>query len=354
MLPIRYAARPSEAYPAPGGAPALVLDGAFPQDRDPALGLHLAHWPGNRTPAALRRDLSTMTVLAFLELPEEEQRTLLNGAEVIEINHVDTDGLCALFALRHPDEAMTHRERLVEVAAAGDFHEVRSEHALAVDAALRALSGDDKLAVIEEGLRLIGELLPSEEKARQRASADLDRYAADRAALESALFDDLIYLDLAVWTSPLAGGDDAAAFDPGRHAFFADGRADRALLLGRRPDGTTARFVLGTYSFFDVVSRRPSPRPDFAALAARLNGLEGTSDADEVGWRHQPMQTASPELWFGREGLPLYDEHASPFLEPSQLSAEAIKAACIDAVRDTWPLPDDDDEADDDEDIFDV
>lgn len=347
MLPIRFVARPSDL---PKGAPALTLDGAFPSAPG-STGLHLAHWPGNRTPAALRRDLSTEIAFAFLGLPSDERARALDGSEFIALNHYDTDGICALFVLTRQEEAQRHRELLVDVAASGDFHAVRSEHALCIDAALRNLAGEDKLALVHEALDLLGQLLGDPEAAAQRSAQDLAAYRADRAALDGALHDDLIYMDMAVWTAPLraAGGP---LFDPGRHAFFAEARADRALLLGRTADGTTARFVLGTYSFFDVVSRKPSPRPNLAALTAQLNAEEGCATDGAFCWRHQDPSGASPELWFGKAGLPLYAEHAAEFLGESRLSPETVKALCIDAVRDAWPLPDDDDEADDDEDIF--
>jgi hypothetical protein len=346
MLPIRFVARPSDL---PEGAPALTLDGAFPSTSD--AGLHLAHWPGNRTPDALRRDLSTEIVFAFLELPDGEQQELLNGSEFIALNHYDTDGICALFALTRQEEALRHRELLVDVAASGDFHAVRSEHALCIDSVLRNLKGIDKLALTQDALDVLGELLGDPKAALERAEVYLAAYRNGRADLEDALFDDLIYMDMGVWTAPLRSAD-APLFDPGRHAFFADARADRALLLGRSAGGTTARFVLGTYSFFDVVSRKPSPRPDLAALCKRLNEAEGCSTDGAHCWRHQDQRGASPELWFGTEGLPLYAEHAAEHLGVSSLSPENVKAMCIDAVRATWPLPDDDDEADDDEDIF--
>ena len=351
MLPIRFVARPSDLSE---GAPALTLDGAFPSGSSSgssSAGLHLAHWPGNRTPKALRRDLSTEIAFAFLDLPEAERAELLNGSEFIALNHYDTDGICSLFVLTRPEEARRHRELLVDTAASGDFHAVRSEHALCIDAALRNLEGEDKLALVHSALDLLGELLGDCDAACQLSSADLAAYRADRAALEGALLDDLIYMDLGVWTAPLRAAG-SPLFDPGRHAFFADARADRVLLLGRTAKGTTARFVLGTYSFFDVVSRKPSPRPDLAALSAKLNGAEGCDAGAALRWHHQDPRGASPELWFGQAGLPLYAEHATAFLGESQLSCEEVKAMCIDAVRDTWPLPDDDDEAEGDEDIF--
>jgi hypothetical protein len=186
---------------------------------------------------------------------------------------------------------------------------------------------------------------------------------ADQRDLAAAVFDDLVHLDCAVWTGPFgaygAGPGGAAQvvyFDPGRHALFGATRADRVLALGPGPGGTTARFVLGTGSFFDLASEPGSPRPDLGALARRLQALDDSArrcaTPTEHAWRHQAQDGASPELWYGRAGLPLYGEHAGAWLAPSALSAAVIKAAALDAVRATWPVPDDDDVAAPDEDIF--
>jgi len=186
---------------------------------------------------------------------------------------------------------------------------------------------------------------------------DTDALRADRADLAAALHDDLVYLDLGVWTGATARS--SSPFDPGRHAFFGSGRHDRALLIGPGTTGTTARFVLGTRSTVDTVASTPSPRPDLIALARTLNTLEVDPDVDPemnpvdgAAWRHHDPAGASPELWFGLEGLPLSVEHAGPWLAPSHIDPNDIKRVIIDAVRDAWVVPHDDEEADEDEDIF--
>lgn len=179
--------------------------------------------------------------------------------------------------------------------------------------------------------------------------AATDALRADREDLAAALHDDLVYLDLGVWTG--ATGRGSRPFDPGRHAFSGSGRHDRALLIGPGTAGTTARFVLGTRSFFDVVPSTPSARPDLVALARTLNALE-VNPADGAAWRHHDPAGASPELWFGLEGLPLSVEHAGPWLAPSHIGPNDIKRVIIDAVRDAWVVPHDDEEADEGEDIF--
>lgn len=368
MLPVRFTAGPHPA----GGAPVVTVDGALPHSD--AQGLHLAHWPGNRTPDALKRDLSTEIAFAFLDLPQTERTRLLGDAEALTLNHYDTDGVLALFVLTSEEVARQNRDLLVAAAAAGDLHEVRSDRAFRLDAALKALSDPEraptlarrdgesenarKQRLLEAALALTGELLAGGDARPELWQSDAEALESDRADLAAATFDDLIYMDVGIWTAGTgvqSGRDGAAAFDPGRHAFFGDGRLDRALLLGPGPDGTTARFVIGTWSFFDVVSRKGSPRPDLAALAARLNEREaatGRPSPEDVRWRHQDPRGATPELWFGTPDLPLYVEHAGEALRPSAIPHLEIKREVIDAIRATWPLPDDDDEAEDGEDIF--
>ena len=199
-------------------------------------------------------------------------------------------------------------------------------------------------------LDLLGTLLEDEAAAEDLWRPDLERFRADRGALARATFDDLVYMDFGVW---LARTPDAEGFDPGRHALLADGRLDRVLALAEGERGTRARFIVGTRSFFDLASGTGSPRPDLAGVARDLNAREGTSpDGDGPAWRHQRQEGASPELWFGRAGLPLFAEHAGDHLAPSRLDAVTVKAVVLDAIRDSWELPDDDDEAEEGEDIF--
>lgn len=349
MLPIRYVAGPSKV----GERPVVMVDGSF--GGAPSGGLHLAHWPGNRTPPELRRDLSTEIAFAFLDLDATRREELTRGCEALVLNHYDTDGVCALLVLSRPEVARPHRSFLHEIAASGDFFEVRSDRAFAADMALQDLGrrwSGEREGLILAALDLLATLLVDDRAAPERWRAALDRLHLDRAALAGAAFDDLVYMDLGVWSATLAAPD-APPFDPGRHAFLGSGRHDRALVMGSGPRGTSARFVVGTRSFFDLVSRPASGRPDLAALAELLNGLEGDHPGSHC-WRHQPESGATPELWFGSEDLHLYAEHAGDALGWSRLDPLEIKRHVLDAVRNAWVLPDDDDEADGDEDIFDV
>ena len=335
-LPVRIV----EAAPA---HPVVSVDGAL--GAPTGTGLELSHWPGNRTPADLRHDLSTGSALAFARLPDAERRRRAGGALAIVNNHYDTDGACALFAVRHPRAALEREERLLAAARAGDFYQVPDLDAHAVDALVegladpersplaRELAGKDDpqrwdlaLAHLLERLPAIldGDLAPYQalwEPAREDLRADLADLAAARRSEERAL-------DLVVWEAPagLASSRSGARglFDPGRHALFGSSAADRALVLGALPGGgTTARLVLSTLSWFDLASGPRRPRPDLAALARRLGELEGTGPGAELAWRTQDRAGPSPELWFGRADQPRFAEHSAA-LAPSALAPAAI------------------------------
>ncbi|MFN0008903.1 MAG: DUF6687 family protein, partial [Planctomycetota bacterium] len=113
----------------------VSVDGAWDQP-----GLNLSHWPGNATPKELRHDLSTGVALAFGRLQPGERARLAAGCRAIANNHFDTDGACAVFAVRHPELALPRAKRLLEAAAAGDFYQMPSEEAFALDATVTNLA----------------------------------------------------------------------------------------------------------------------------------------------------------------------------------------------------------------------
>lgn len=344
------------------GERVLSVDGAWG-----APGLNLSHWPGNTTPADLKHDLSTGIALAFTRLPVEEQRARLDGCTAICNNHYDTDGICAVFALVDPEAAGAREAALLAAARAGDFFQVPSEEAFVIDSIVGGL-GDASRSPWAE--RFAGatdrerheicthgalECLPAwldgdVADLRPLWEPRLAALRADRADLQRAAMDDLVHLSLRVWTAApgsISSRAGAHCFDPGRHALFDQGNADRHLVMGpssRAGGGTTYRFVVGTLSWFELVSPAPPPRPDLAALAARLNALEGTGGGDEVAWRHQRPDGASPEVWFGTAEFPPFTEHAEVVLKQSALEASRVKAAVVDALREAWVFPDEDED----------
>jgi len=133
-------------------------------------------------------------------------------------------------------------------------------------------------------------------------------------------------LDLSLWTAAGAG------FAPGRHALFETSDADRVLAIGRRDGGHTVRLVISTLSWFDLVTQSRLPRPDLTSLAAGLNELEGTAPDEEHAWRAQPLQNASPELWFGGAEVAAFAEYNAA-LAPSGLDPERVRAEIERALR---------------------
>lgn len=335
----------------------ISVDGAWAQP-----GLNLSHWPGNTTPRELRHDLSTGVALNYARLPIERRRELAAGCTAIANNHADTDGVCALYAVAHPDAALARAGRLLDAAWAGDFFRVPDERAFQVDAVVAGhydeerspwrarFAGLDERArrelVTVELVARFGEILDGD----LAEHADLWRPAleslrADRADLARAQRDDLVHFDAAVYTAP----DGASAsrpharvphYDPGRHALFGSTSADRVLVVGPRGAGATYRFVIGTASWFDLASGPRLARPDLERLAARLNELEGTEPAHDLAWRAQPTASPSPELWFGARDAEWFAEHAS-VLAPSRLAPKLVRTEIVDALRAAWTFPDD-------------
>jgi hypothetical protein len=331
-LPVRIAGETSPE-------PVISVDGAWG-----APGLNLSHWPGNATPRELRHDLSTGVALAFSALGIERRRELARGCVAIENNHFDTDGTCALFAVRHPELALPRRDALLEAAAAGDLFRHPSDRALAVGAVVEVYADPERSPIaaelaglgdsgrFERATHALFAILPALfdgdlEPWRELWQPIVDATRAGRAALARAERDDLVHLDWTVWRAerPL----DA---EPGRHALFGSTDADRVLVSAPRDGGCTHRFVLNTTSWFDLVTRSAQPRPDLAALAARLNELEGSDPGREAAWRAQATDSPSPELWFGSADHERFAEHC-PALRPSRLAPAAVRREIAEALR---------------------
>jgi hypothetical protein len=324
----------------------ISVDGAWD-----APGLNLSHWPGNRTPGELKHDLSTGVALNFARLDEERQHQLASCCRKIVNNHFDTDGTCALYAVRHPRAALQRESALLEAAAAGDLFKFPSERALCIDSIVTGFTDEPspfaaRLAHLDDEARhdaatqilledlpalLDGELGPY----RALWEPELERTRADCAALARCRRDDLVHLDWTVWTA------EAGAFtagDPGRHALFGTTAHDRVLVALPRDGGTCFRLLVSTLSWFDLVTRTAHPRPNLAELAARLNELEGTHDGAAHAWRHQAADSPSPELWFGAVEHEHFAERCGA-LRPSCLAPRVVTREVADALRAALALP---------------
>ena len=348
----------------PGDEPVVCIDGLC------GTGLHLSHWPGNETPAHLKHDLSTGIALNFARLDAAAQDALVGDAVAVINNHVDTDGCLALLATLRPEVALGHAQLLHEVAEAGDFFRAPSERSVGLDAAIEVMLSSEhspwrerwrgctpqqrhEQATLEMLSALPAILDGRDSDANELAQLALLSFQSDRADLASCALDELVHLSLQVWIAPYGASSTRAAndisgpprgFDPGRHAMFGTTPSDRLLVLAPGAGGVTARLLIGTASWFDHVSSAPPPRPDLAALAARLNALEGSASSDDTAWRSQKTTGASPELWFGTTDLETFQEYAGPALRPSGLDPLAIKREVVEALRAAWTFPGGDEE----------
>jgi len=322
---------------APPHEPVISVDGIV----RPAV-LELSHWPGNRTPRALRHDLSTGCALAFARLAPGERARLAAGARAIANNHYDTDGCLALFAVRRPELALSLAEPMLRAAAAGDFFRAPDRASLALDALVTEVEASSSSPIARELGPLAGHARWQRaaefvlERLPDWLRGDIDGLAhlwrprvealePERAQLERAPRVEHALGDLCAFRVP------RAARAPGRHALFGASARDRVLFLGQRDGGTLARFVISTLSWFDLETPalRPSaPRPLVAALAERLNELEGTRASDALAWRAQGDGNAAPELWFGGAEHAPYAEW-NDAIAPSRLP----DAVVLDAVR---------------------
>ena len=114
--------------------PHLSVDGMTP------IGPNLSHWPGNRTPACWKADLSTGIALRFARAAAAEQAAFLGGVEIVLNDHYDTDGFGSLLAILRPDVAERHEELLLAAAATGDFGCWLTRRGFAIDRAVARLA----------------------------------------------------------------------------------------------------------------------------------------------------------------------------------------------------------------------
>jgi hypothetical protein len=269
--------------------PHVVVDGSA----QPGTVLTLSHWPGTDLPEVLRADLSAEIAFHYLDHAE-----LAVPVEFVTNNHFDQDGLVSVFALTRPDEARPHRDRLVDIARAGDFSRFRERDAARAAIAIASL-GDDEPG--DAYPRLLAQL--------PRLLTDLDAYRdlwADEDAhiteTERAIADGTITihdepdLDLAVVRIPddwhertvhrfTTTGSGAA------HPFAVHNATDRFAVLTLGAGAPELRYRYETWIMY--TSRRPRPRVDLTELASALTEAE-----PDGRWVFDGVEALSPALRF--------------------------------------------------------
>lgn len=287
------------------GVPNIIVDGA------PAAStvLCLSHWPNNATPAPLKRDTSTETVFAYLDMP-----ALHRPLGVVSNNHFDEDGLFSMFALVRPDLAVEHRQFLIDAARAGDFGVYQDRSAARLCFAVEAytdpqlsplprdtFTGCDRQQVAALYRNMLDCLpglladLPSQETWWR----EQDSHLADSESLIASgrvHIEELPEFDLAVVHIPpnlpprpvrrYLQWESAAV-----HPFAIHRATERSRLL--RVRGSHYEFQYRYESWVQLTSRRPQLRVDLQPLCERLTML----DAAAGTWRCEPVTDVAPRMF---------------------------------------------------------
>ena len=109
-------------------SPHVVVDG----EAVSPLSTVLSHWPNSGTPWELKADLSAEIAFNYLDANGDTSGWVTN-------THLDVDGFVSVFVLAAARLADARRDRLIEVAAAGDFADRASRSAARVAMAIGTL-----------------------------------------------------------------------------------------------------------------------------------------------------------------------------------------------------------------------
>jgi hypothetical protein len=259
--------------------PNIVVDGAANE----STVLTLSHWPGAPTPPELARDVSAEIAFAYLDDPCEHA-----PADVVTNNHFDVDGLVSIFALTRPEEALQHRDLLIDLAEAGDFSRYRDRRAARAAMTFDALSRDesDDCTYSSHTDRLYHELLPlvldvllDNERFRQHwAAEDAELTASEEAiAAGRVRIEERPELDLAIVRidrdEPARRGHVVGETETlGLHPMAIHNATDRFRILTLH--GDRYRYTDRYETWVQFRSRPTLPRIDMAPLAEQLSGLE--------------------------------------------------------------------------------
>jgi hypothetical protein len=307
----------------------LSVDGMTPR------GPNLSHWPGNRTPAMWKADLSTGIALRFARAPRDEQDAFLGDALLVVNDHYDTDGLGALLAVLRPELAIAREELLLAAAATGDYGTWHTWRAFAIDrivarlaappspvaGAFAGVADPDELS-LRRYAWLLDHATAVLDQPGQFAPVYVDEMAIVQHELARGLAgaierQQLAELGLAVLRS-----------DGARHRMTLNTLAGafRVLHVQRDRDGTRYRYHDRTESWFELVTVRPQPRRDLRPLAAQLARLE--RECDGASWNADPPQEPIPELYFGVPSAQAYGQLTRE-LRPSRLPESRVVEAFV-------------------------
>lgn len=287
-----------------GDRPNIVVDGPGL----PSSVLTLSHWPATTSPPELAADLSAHIALRYLAQAGRWPR-----ADLVSNDHLDQDGLAALFALVRPEEALERRQLLGEVASAGDFATFADRDAAGVSFALACLADPDRTTLppslfpvdhwercgglYEELLGTLPELLARPGRHRRLWGEELASFLETERAFDAGRvrIEEHAGLDLAVVRIPegscrLLATRFASRADAAVHPASVNNRTScfRLVLV----EGRRYELVYRYESWVRYTSRRPLARVDLAGLADRLCAEEPHG----ARWRFDGVGALEPRL----------------------------------------------------------
>jgi len=286
--------------------PKLSVDGTVDN------AIHFSHWNGNQTPASVKADTSTETVLNVVAAPNRNELT--HSIDLVTNNHFDTDGVLSVWAMLTGERALDLRDRLIAAAEAGDFSEFsstdgvrasiviqgsdspidKSGSPLAQQIAGRPITDEAESYVltlphIEHVIKHTGQYESLWRGSWTRIETALDSFARGESRVEE--FDDpklsLVTLAPAIFGS--------AGFDPMKHsapftAISYHAHGELFLIATPLNGGWAYRIDYPYYSWAETVVRPKIKRRDFTLLIAQLNELEQN---DQANWRMDNTELSS-------------------------------------------------------------
>ena len=282
--------------------PNIVVDGS----PNAATVLTLTHWPGIAQPDGLAADLSAEMAFNYIAAPPPHA-----AAEVVTNNHFDQDGLASVYTLTEPEAAQANRERLIDLAAAGDFATYQFREAARASMTVWAYAQPDRsplgsriegpydpacALLYETMLPLVGSLLDDSERYRDLwAEEDEQLTASERAIADGQVsIDEVPELDLAIVNvnaDDLTGGHRfASSTSDFVHPMALHNATNCCRLLVMR--GHQYLYADRYETWVQYQSRRLPRRVDLAPLAAQLEALE----ASATTWSATPPSGLTPEL----------------------------------------------------------
>ncbi|MCR9246118.1 MAG: hypothetical protein NXI31_13890 [bacterium] len=325
------------AGPDGGPRPHLSVDGMTPE------GPNLSHWPGNRTPAAFKADLSTGIAFRFVRAGTAAHAEFLGDVDWVVNDHYDTDGFASLLAILQPEIAAPREELLLAAAATGDFGCWQTWRGFAVDRIVANIARSDSPAAnvfarIDDPAELA---LRRYEWLLDNAVSILDHPGGYRALYEEEMARVEQEIDAGIRgaierTHHRELGFTTLASNGPRHRMTLNTLAGtyRVLHTEQHADGPHYRYHDRTESWFELVTLAPPPRHDLRPLAERLTELEAqatgaTPDGDTAPtWNADPPTAPIPELYHGIAAEQEYGQITRE-LAPSALSPATVEAEFV-------------------------